>query len=143
MVGLAPLSFNRATRTLLALAAGALLSVGAVQAAPPTKPPAERSVEEWLERMHEASRQRSYVGTFVVSSGAGGLSSARIWHACKGEQQVERGGLARLIWPVDDVKIGCLRARHTEVEALVGELAIAGEIQAIEAHQEAFAPSPA
>ena len=49
----------------------------------------ERSVGEWLLRMHEASRQRTYVGTFVVQAG-GQLSSARIWHACDGEQQMER-----------------------------------------------------
>lgn len=51
---------------------------------------AERSVGEWLLRMHEASRRRSYVGTFVVSSHAGALSSARIWHACEGDVQMER-----------------------------------------------------
>jgi sigma-E factor negative regulatory protein RseB len=50
----------------------------------------ERSVSDWLMRMHEASRLRSYVGTFVVSSNTGVMSSARIWHACDGEQQVER-----------------------------------------------------
>lgn len=50
----------------------------------------ERSINEWLVRIHEASRQRSYVGTFVVSSLGGGLSSARIWHACEGQQQIER-----------------------------------------------------
>jgi len=50
----------------------------------------ERSVSEWLMRMHEASRKRAYVGTFVVSSGAGSLSSARIWHVCDGVQQMER-----------------------------------------------------
>ena len=59
----------------------------------PTKAEAsvpERSINEWLVRIHEASRQRNYVGTFVVSSGGGALSSARIWHACNGPQQVER-----------------------------------------------------
>jgi len=50
---------------------------------------AQRSVGDWLMRMHEASRHRSYVGTFVVSVG-GNMSSARIWHVCDGEQQVER-----------------------------------------------------
>lgn len=50
----------------------------------------ERSVSEWLVRMHEASRLRSYVGTFVFSSNTGSMSSARIWHACDGDQQVER-----------------------------------------------------
>jgi sigma-E factor negative regulatory protein RseB len=52
--------------------------------------PGERTVNEWLMRMHEASRKRAYAGTFVVSSGAGSLSSARIWHVCDGEQQMER-----------------------------------------------------
>lgn len=51
---------------------------------------AERGVNEWLMRMQEASRLRSYVGTFVVSSGAGAMSSARIWHAGDARQQVER-----------------------------------------------------
>ena len=49
----------------------------------------ERGVQEWLLRMHEASGQQSYIGTFVVSS-VTGLSSARIWHACEGDTQVER-----------------------------------------------------
>jgi sigma-E factor negative regulatory protein RseB len=47
------------------------------------------NITDWLMRMHEASRKRSYVGTFVVSS-AGVMSSARIWHVCQGDQQVER-----------------------------------------------------
>ena len=51
---------------------------------------AERSVNEWLVRMHDASRQRSYMGTFVVSSSNGSMASARIWHACDGQRQVER-----------------------------------------------------
>ncbi len=49
----------------------------------------ERSVADWLMRMHEASRKRAYVGTFVVSS-ANSMSSARIWHVCDGDQQMER-----------------------------------------------------
>ena len=50
----------------------------------------ERTISEWLARVHEASRQRSYIGTFVVSSSTGAMSSARIWHACDGQRQVER-----------------------------------------------------
>lgn len=50
---------------------------------------ADRSVADWLMRMHEASRRRAYIGTFVVSAGAS-LSSAKIWHVCDGEQQMER-----------------------------------------------------
>lgn len=41
-------------------------------------------------RMHDASRKRAYTGTFVVSSASGNLSSARIWHVCEGDQQMER-----------------------------------------------------
>ena len=52
-------------------------------------PTPERGVSEWLMRMHEASRKRAYVGTFVVSSAAN-MASARIWHICDGEQQYER-----------------------------------------------------
>ena len=47
------------------------------------------SISEWLTRMHAASRRRNYIGTFVVSSGAT-MSSAKIWHVCDGELQVER-----------------------------------------------------
>lgn len=49
----------------------------------------ERSISEWLLRMHEASRRRAYIGTLVVSSG-GSMASARVWHVCDGEQQMER-----------------------------------------------------
>ena len=48
-----------------------------------------RSLNDWLMRMHEASRKRAYVGTFVVSAG-GSITSAKIWHVCEGNQQVER-----------------------------------------------------
>jgi sigma-E factor negative regulatory protein RseB len=61
---------------------------GVRPAAAPGKVP-ERSVSEWLVRMHEASKRRSYAGTFVVSSSSG-MASARIWHACEGDLQVER-----------------------------------------------------
>jgi sigma-E factor negative regulatory protein RseB len=50
----------------------------------------DRSVSEWLVRMHEASKLRSYAGTFVVSSIGGAMSSARIWHARDGDVQIER-----------------------------------------------------
>lgn len=50
---------------------------------------AERSVNEWLARVQQASRHRSYVGTFVVTTGSS-LSSSRIWHVCDGVQQAER-----------------------------------------------------
>ncbi|CAM3521596.1 MucB/RseB C-terminal domain-containing protein [Polaromonas hydrogenivorans] len=60
-----------------------------VPAAPAASVSDPRSLNDWLLRMHQASSQRSYVGTFVVSAG-GNMSSAKIWHVCEGKQQVER-----------------------------------------------------
>jgi len=47
------------------------------------------SVSSWLMRLHEASRHRTYTGTFVVSAGTQ-MASAKIWHVCDGDQQMER-----------------------------------------------------
>jgi sigma-E factor negative regulatory protein RseB len=78
----------RAARWLLALCACG--SMGLAGAQPPGAQQPERSITEWLVRMQEASRLRSYVGTFVVSSGNGAMSSARIWHFGDANQQIER-----------------------------------------------------
>lgn len=72
---------------LVACAALAQVAPTSVDAAPAATE--QRSIGEWLTRMHDASRKRAYTGTFVVSSDAM-LASARIWHACEGEQQIER-----------------------------------------------------
>nr|WP_255368615.1 MucB/RseB C-terminal domain-containing protein [Polaromonas sp. OV174] len=77
----------------LALIAYALTAINYVAAQSPAQssaaPAESRSLNDWLLRMHEASRNRAYIGTFVVSSG-GIMSSAKIWHACEGNQQVDR-----------------------------------------------------
>jgi sigma-E factor negative regulatory protein RseB len=39
--------------------------------------------------MRDAAQKRAYVGTYVVSSG-GAMSSAKVWYACEGSEQVER-----------------------------------------------------
>ncbi len=85
-------AFSRTTRGLLALWAWGILGLASAQTALPAQQakPAELSVSDWLARMHQASRQRSYVGTFVISSSSGAMSSGRIWHACDGPLQVER-----------------------------------------------------
>lgn len=75
-------------RGLVALGLG--LGLGFAQAQPATAQQRELGVSEWLMRMHEASKLRSYVGTFVVSSIGGGMSMARIWHACEGDVQAEK-----------------------------------------------------
>jgi sigma-E factor negative regulatory protein RseB len=88
---------SRISHGVIALWAVAVLGFAATQAAAAgpraqERPDGrtERSVGEWLTRMHDASRQRNYVGTFVVTSSNGQMSSARIWHACNGDRQVER-----------------------------------------------------
>ncbi len=48
-----------------------------------------KSINDWLLRMHESSKKRAYIGTYVVSSG-GSMSAAKIWHLCEGSQQIER-----------------------------------------------------
>ena len=74
---------------LLTLLAGFWAPLQAQTPAPAPAAAVPRSVNEWLMRMHEASRQRAYMGTLVVSAGAS-MSASRIWHVCDGEQQMER-----------------------------------------------------
>lgn len=59
-----------------------------VGAAAQTAPQA-LTLADWLMRVNQATQQKTYTGTFVVSTGST-LSSARIWHVCEGVQQVER-----------------------------------------------------
>lgn len=59
----------------------------AVNSAPAAREP--KSINDWLSRLHEASKRRSYIGTYVVSSG-GQMQSAKIWYVCEGTQQMER-----------------------------------------------------
>ncbi len=87
---------------LVTIAACALLAMNyvAAQVSSPVTAPALpatatteaefKSINDWLMRVHEASKKRAaYIGTFVVSSG-GAMSSAKIWHVCEGNQQMER-----------------------------------------------------
>ena len=72
-----------------AAASPPVVATGAVHAAGTDSKQSEMGIAEWLTRMHEASRKRAYIGTFVVSTGAS-MTSARIWHICDGVQQMER-----------------------------------------------------
>ena len=98
MPSMAPLSLisclRRSAGPLLVLAL--LLGPGSGQAQSAGSSPnggssvsPEGTVQAWLLKAHDASRQRAFTGTFVVSSGAA-MSSARIWHVCDGAQQMER-----------------------------------------------------
>ncbi len=82
-------AIRRIGRWLLIAAFGAVAGAGFAQA-PAGAKPGDRGIAEWLNRLQMAPRQHSYIGTFVVSSNAGAMSSARIWHACDAERQVER-----------------------------------------------------
>src|SRR5574337_1432574 len=64
-------------------------STAAPQAAAEPAAP-EHSLGAWLARTQQASRQRSYVGTFVVTSSSGNMASARIWHAWTDGRQIDR-----------------------------------------------------
>ncbi len=95
MVGVTshPLALSAARRALTASLSGVLLvlaglSAPAIRAAEPATP--ARSLDDWLVRMHAASRQNSFIGTFVVTSPAGGLASGRIWHASEGGYLAEK-----------------------------------------------------
>ncbi len=75
-----------ATQLVAAQGAHSVAAAGAaaVAAAP------DRDLSDWLLRLHAASmRNRAYIGTVVLSAG-GNMSSARIWHVCEGDQQMER-----------------------------------------------------
>ena len=80
---------------MVALWGFGLLEAAVAQTSAPVLPqraarPQERSVSEWLARMHDASLNRNFIGTLVVSSNTGAMSSARIWHAYDGRQQFDR-----------------------------------------------------
>ena len=72
---------------LIAVSASPPAVTQAANVAPQAAEP--KSINDWLLRLHEASKRRSYIGTYVVSSG-GQMQSAKIWHVCEGAQQVER-----------------------------------------------------
>ena len=81
--------FVAASLVLVAGSAAAQNTTATPHAVTAEVPSGERNISDWLLRMHEASRRRAYIGTFVVTS-ANTMSSARIWHVCDGEQQMER-----------------------------------------------------
>lgn len=86
-------------------AAPSLPGAGAVAQAM-DEAPVSLDVVQWIERMRQASLQRSYTGTFVVLSSSGWMASSRIWHACDGRQQIERvdalSGIPRTVFRRDD-----------------------------------------
>ncbi|MDO8319860.1 MucB/RseB C-terminal domain-containing protein [Rhodoferax sp.] len=78
----------------------------------------ETTLSRWLMRLHDAARQRTYVGTFVVSAGDT-MSSSRIWHVCDGQQQMERidalSGVARTTFRHNDRVVTFLPERRVVI----------------------------
>lgn len=84
--------FLRCCATLVIRSAFCILGVAAY-ANPTGDHPvasADRPIGEWLLRLHEAARQRSFVGTVVVTQSGGTSSAVKVWHVCDGRQQVEK-----------------------------------------------------
>lgn len=80
---------RRLGAALIAAACAGWVPAGALAQEASSAPPATRSVNDWLTRLHEASRLRAYTGTLVVTAGSA-MSAAKIWHVCDGNQQMER-----------------------------------------------------
>lgn len=77
-----------------------------------------QSVGQWLTRLHAATQQQTYVGTFVVTTG-NYMSSARVWHVCEGTQQIERvealTGVPRLTYRRNDQVVTYLPTSRTAI----------------------------
>jgi sigma-E factor negative regulatory protein RseB len=90
--------------------AGPTPGVGLVAATGP------QSIEQWLTPLRGVAQQRSYVGTFVVTTGQY-MSSARVWHVCEGTQQIERvdalTGVARSTYRRNDQVVSYLPQSKT------------------------------
>lgn len=84
-----PALWRKLVLPMLACACGALAHAQPSPAPASASAAPQRSLNDWLTRIHDASRQRAYVGTFVVSAGSD-ISTSRIWHICDGQQQMER-----------------------------------------------------
>lgn len=73
----------------VAAGAGAGGSGGPVGSADGSASASLAEARQWLSRIHNAASTANYHGTLVFS-GAGNLSSSRVWHYCVGDQTYER-----------------------------------------------------
>lgn len=90
--------WGRAAVLALTLGWGVPVPMAVAAESPASVPPlpsaqavsGDLDVTQWMAHMRGAACRRSYVGTFVVISATGAMSSSRIAHACDGGLQVER-----------------------------------------------------
>ncbi len=119
-------------RWAVALLGAAAVGMAAAQA---VTPPAA-DLQAWIQRLHDATRQRAYSGTFVVTRGSD-ITTARVVHVCDGRQQIERiealNGPARVTWRRDDEVLTLwpdkhwgVRDRRELLRTFPGPLALAG-----------------
>jgi sigma-E factor negative regulatory protein RseB len=87
MTNVPPISLPERRRVLIT---AALCLAQAATAQTGTASPPPPGAAEWLRRMHAAARQHGYTGTFVVTYESGEFFSARVWHVCEGDLQMER-----------------------------------------------------
>ena len=123
-----------ARRAALALGTAVLALAASQLPAATGAPPAD--IQAWIQRLHDATRERAYSGTFVVTRGSD-ITTARVVHVCDGRQQIERievlNGPARVTWRRDDEVLTLLpdkqwgvRDRREVLRAFPGPLALAG-----------------
>ncbi|WP_171820234.1 MucB/RseB C-terminal domain-containing protein [Serpentinimonas raichei] len=87
--GMALLTFALGGSVVHAQSAAAVAPASAGSAGASQSGVTQQSIGYWLDRLHQASRNRAYVGTFVFSNGTE-IASSKIWHVCDGRQQFER-----------------------------------------------------
>ena len=125
-----------------ALVLGACMAAHAADRAGAAALSAERAgplpsdVAGWIARVQHAALERSYTGTFVVVTDTGAASGSRIWHACQGDQHIERiealDGPSRTIFRRNGEMRTFFHASHTAVtEPLGSSVPFSGAVPAL------------
>ena len=105
-------------------------------AGPSAEPTEPADALAWLTRMQTAARQSNYQGTLVTSA-AGGMSSARVAHYCVGDQTYERvealdGQQQRLLRINESVQLLWPQQRLAVVEKRLPVSALPSTTQSVE-----------
>ncbi|WP_353395760.1 MucB/RseB C-terminal domain-containing protein [Hydrogenophaga sp. 5NK40-0174] len=77
---------RRQSRNIAALV---LASTVSAMAMAQSEPSGQRSIGDWLNRVHQAAVGRAYTGTLIVSAGSA-MSTSKVWHVCDGNDQMEK-----------------------------------------------------
>lgn len=78
-------------------------------------------VAGWVRRLRSAAQRENYTGTLIVMSDAGRVAGSRVWHACRGDLQIERvdllDGPARTVFRRDAQTRTFFHTSRTVLEA--------------------------